>query len=309
MSTGTMDAVFAVEMPPPAAFHGVLHVHDVLASSGNPNVKSAALVEGDGGVGSVVRFHFADMGVLEKEIVFLDNEAFEITNIIRTGFYIGTKLKSFSYHVKILPSPPATTGKGGSLFKAHVEYEHLPGSDLKEEQIEAGVARLLEVFKAMETRFKAVTPLIFDEEVAVDGVPPEKMFSALIKYHEVAKKIAPEKVNSAGLIQGDGGVGSIVQLDLVNEGVVKERTELLDKENLEIKVSEIEGPGIGTKLGSVTYHFKVSPAPTGSGSVCKAHTEYITLPGVDVAEVDLNIRKEKAVGIVKAVAAYLVAVA
>ncbi|MQL99079.1 hypothetical protein Taro_031796 [Colocasia esculenta] len=150
---------------------------------------------------------------------------------------------------------------------------------------------------------------IFTEEFT-SKVAPSKLFQAgAVDSHNLIPKLMPEAVSSATLLVGDGGVGTVKLFkftDVVPYDSLKERVELLDKENLEYTHSWIEGGLLGAKLQSATYNIKIHPGADG-GSVIKITVDYQPKPGAELTEADINADKEESYGVFQAVEAYLLA--
>eukprot|EP00262_Sarcandra_glabra_P013179 TRINITY_DN35_c0_g2_i2.p1 TRINITY_DN35_c0_g2~~TRINITY_DN35_c0_g2_i2.p1 ORF type:complete len:161 (-),score=22.05 TRINITY_DN35_c0_g2_i2:128-610(-) len=91
-------------------------------------VLSAAIIEGDGGSGSVKEFHFSEAaGVYThaKELHYLiDEEKMENNWTWIEGGDMGTKLKSYDVRSKYVP-----TSNGGCIFKFEADYEPIDGVD------------------------------------------------------------------------------------------------------------------------------------------------------------------------------------
>ncbi|KAJ4793193.1 hypothetical protein LUZ62_044439 [Rhynchospora pubera] len=125
------------------------------------------------------------------------------------------------------------------------------------------------------------------------AVPAPRLYkAAILDWHNLAPKIASDKIVSAVLVEG------------LPFSFVKERLDFLDVEKFEAKSTLLEGGGLGVHLESASTHVKVEPK--AGGSVVKVTKTYKLLPGVDVAG---EAEKAKAAfsGVVKGCEAYLVA--
>ncbi|MGD7361308.1 pathogenesis-related BetVI family protein, partial [Ralstonia pseudosolanacearum] len=142
------------------------------------------------------------------------------------------------------------------------------------------------------------------------SLPPAKVFKAnVLEGHKFSSLALPGIVASSAIIHGDGGVGSIRETkftDAVPVDSVKERIDLLDKDNFECKLALIEGGDIGDKLESATYHVKVVPA-AGGGSVYKIHNEVKTCSGVEPNNEKVEESKKGITDSFKAIEAYVLA--
>ncbi|CAL9041845.1 pathogenesis-related protein 1 [Musa acuminata AAA Group] len=133
--------------------------------------------------------------------------------------------------------------------------------------------------------------------------------AAALDWHSLAPKVVPEIVVSGAVLEGDGSVGSVRQLNFspaLPFGYVKERLDFVDVDKFECKQTLFEGGHIGTKLEIATSHFKFEPT-SGGGCVLKVVTTYKLLPGVEDDQSEIARSKETVTGIIKAAEAYLVA--
>ncbi|CAA2962027.1 PR-10 type pathogenesis-related [Olea europaea subsp. europaea] len=135
-----------------------------------------------------------------------------------------------------------------------------------------------------------------------------RLFKALIlDADNLIPKIVPQAVKNVDKIEGDGGPGTIKQLNFAEGSefkYVKHRIDALDKENMSYSYTLIEGDALMNILESITYEIKIESAPEG-GSKVKNTSTYNTKPGVEIKEENVKAGKEKAAGVFKAVEAYL----
>ncbi|KAF8401406.1 hypothetical protein HHK36_012345 [Tetracentron sinense] len=147
----------------------------------------------------------------------------------------------------------------------------------------------------------------FTQEFACP-VPPTRMFKALIlDSHNLIPKLMPQAIKSVDMIQGDGGAGSIKQINFAEGShfkYVKHRIDELDTQNFVCKYTLIEGDVLMDKLESIAYEVKFENAADG-GCVCKMTSEYHTAGDSDIKEEEIKSGKERAMGMYKAIEAYL----
>ncbi|KAJ0092885.1 hypothetical protein Patl1_24969 [Pistacia atlantica] len=155
------------------------------------------------------------------------------------------------------------------------------------------------------------------------SVPPARLFKALIvDSHNLIPKLMPLAVKSIDIIEGDGGAGSIRQINFgegntfglssihflicsfIQVKCIKNRIDELDLENFSYKYSLIEGDGLMNKLDKITYDVKFEPTPDG-GSKNKMSSTYYTKGDIVLTEDEIKEGKEKALGMYKIVEAYL----
>ena len=88
---------------------------------------------------------------------------------------------------------------------------------------------------------------------------------------------------------------------------MKHRIDMVDKENLAYRYTVIEGDDeVLKKVESVSHEIKLEATPEG-GSKGKNVSEYRPKQGLEITEEDVKVGKEKAMAVLKAVEAYLLA--
>lgn len=87
---------------------------------------------------------------------------------------------------------------------------------------------------------------------------------------------------------------------------VKHRVDGIDKENLSFSYSLIEGDALSDKLEKISNEVKFEPSADG-GTICKNVSKYYTIGEFEIKEEDIKAGKERAMGMFKAVEAYLLA--
>ncbi|KAE8708815.1 Major allergen Pru ar 1 [Hibiscus syriacus] len=138
-------------------------------------------------------------------------------------------------------------------------------------------------------------------------IPPARLFKALIiDSHNLVPKLMPLDINSIE-ITGDGGAGSIRQINFAEGSKVKyikNRVDELDEKNFSFKYSLIEGDGLMEKLEKITYEVKFESTADG-GSKNKMTSTYYTKGEFELSEEEVKAGKEKALAMHKVVEAYL----
>ncbi|GFQ05718.1 pathogenesis-related protein sth-2 [Phtheirospermum japonicum] len=142
----------------------------------------------------------------------------------------------------------------------------------------------------------------------IGPVAPARLFKALIlNSNDLIPKLVPQFIKSIDLLQGDGGAGSIEQVNFTESShfkYVKHRINELDKENYVCKYTAIEGDSLGDKLESIDYEIKFEPSDNG-GCVCTMTSKYRAIGEHEVQEEEIKAGKESAMGIYKIVETYL----
>ncbi|KAL5782208.1 hypothetical protein ACOSP7_007237 [Xanthoceras sorbifolium] len=144
----------------------------------------------------------------------------------------------------------------------------------------------------------------------VTQVTPARMFKALIlDSHNICPKLMFSSIKSIELIEGDGEVGTIKQVNFIEGSLVKymkQRIDMLDKEKYICKYTFIEGDVVMERLELITYEVKFEGYGHG-GCVCKISSEYKPKEGTEITEVDIELGKDRAIGMYEVVEAYLLA--
>ncbi|MBA0612569.1 hypothetical protein Godav_013163 [Gossypium davidsonii] len=148
------------------------------------------------------------------------------------------------------------------------------------------------------------------ESEIVTAIPPAKMFKACILDGDtLIPQILPQAFKSVEYIEGNGEAGSIKKVTF-GEGsqfkYMKQKVEAVDKDKFVYIYSVIEGDALMDKLEKITYETKLETSPDG-GSVCKTTSKYYTIGEFELKEEGIKAGKEKALGMFKAIEAYLLA--
>ncbi|MBA0797735.1 hypothetical protein Gohar_008403 [Gossypium harknessii] len=148
------------------------------------------------------------------------------------------------------------------------------------------------------------------ESKIVTAIPPAKMFKACILDGDtLIPQILPQAFKSVEYIEGNGEAGSIKKVTF-GEGsqfkYMKQKVEAVDKDKFVYIYSVIEGDALMDKLEKITYETQLETSPDG-GSVCKTTSKYYTIGEFELKEEGIKAGKEKALGMFKAIEAYLLA--
>ncbi|XP_027165604.1 major allergen Pru ar 1-like [Coffea eugenioides] len=141
-------------------------------------------------------------------------------------------------------------------------------------------------------------------------VTPDRMFKALIMdSHNLCPKLMFSSIKSIEYLQGDGEAGSIKQMNFTEASpytYVKHRIDALDKEHYMVKFTLIEGDALMDKLDWISYEVKFEPYGY-TGCICKITSEYKTKENVEIKEEEIELGKDRAIGMYEVVEAYLLA--
>ncbi|CAI9118999.1 OLC1v1020646C1 [Oldenlandia corymbosa var. corymbosa] len=141
-------------------------------------------------------------------------------------------------------------------------------------------------------------------------VTPDRMFKALIlDGHNLCPQLMFSSIKSIEYLQGDGDVGSIKQMNFTEASpfkYVKHRIDGLDKEKYVSKFTMFEGDALMGKLDWIAYDVRFEAYGFG-GCVCKITSEYKTKENVEINEEEIELGKDRAIGMYEVVEAYLLA--
>ncbi|KDP37391.1 hypothetical protein JCGZ_08402 [Jatropha curcas] len=127
------------------------------------------------------------------------------------------------------------------------------------------------------------------ELVVTSSIPPAKLYKALVLDADtLLPKIVPEAFESSQFKYS------------------KHKIEAIDKENFKFSHSVIEGDMLMNVIEKITYDIELEQSPDG-GCVCKESSKYYTIGDFELNADQIKAGKEKALGLFKAVEAYLLA--
>nr|AAU00104.1 pathogenesis-related protein 10-3.2 [Pinus monticola] len=140
-------------------------------------------------------------------------------------------------------------------------------------------------------------------------VEARRIWNALVKdSHNLFPKIFPDFFSSVTLLQGEGGVGTIKELNFTpankDFSYAKERVYELDEENMVFKYTTIEGGLLGKKLSAWNFELKIVPKKE-VGCVVSWICNYETLAGAPVDEGKAQEMKEQSNHMFKKIEQYL----
>ncbi|KAL3506004.1 hypothetical protein ACH5RR_031386 [Cinchona calisaya] len=147
----------------------------------------------------------------------------------------------------------------------------------------------------------------FSEE-HTSPISPSRIFKAsIVDSHNLIPKLMPQAIKSIEITQGNGGAGSIKQINFAEGshfGSLKYQIDELNEETYTYNYTLIEGGALTDKLEKITYEVKFEPTPEG-GSVSKVTSKYYTKDDFVLNEEEIKAGKEKVLGMYKVVEAYL----
>ncbi|KAK6146009.1 hypothetical protein DH2020_019878 [Rehmannia glutinosa] len=149
-------------------------------------------------------------------------------------------------------------------------------------------------------------------------IPPSRIFKAsIVDSHNLIPKLMPQAIKSVEIINGDGGAGSVKQINFA-EGFfyflflfgsplkcVKYRVDELNEKTFTYGYTLIEGDSLVDKLGKITYEVKFEESADG-GSISKVTSKYFTVGDFSLKEEEVKAGKERVLAMYKAVEAFLI---
>ncbi|XP_068657825.1 major strawberry allergen Fra a 1.08-like [Aristolochia californica] len=145
---------------------------------------------------------------------------------------------------------------------------------------------------------------------SVSPVPVSRLWKASADTDKIVPKILPEIIASIVVLEGDGGVGTVKQINFTKAmkecSYVKERVDAVDPEKRVYKSTVLEGGLIGLKFKSYAFEAKMEATSEG-GAKTTLTLEYDTIGETPLSQEEL----EKIVGgmmsIPKAIETHLLA--
>ncbi|XP_008223273.1 PREDICTED: major allergen Pru ar 1-like [Prunus mume] len=135
-------------IPPPRLFKALVLEADTLIPKIAPQaVKSAEIVEGDGGVGTIKKISFGEgshYSYVKHRIDGLDKDNFVYSYTLVEGDALSDKVEKITYEIKLVASD------GGSIIKSTSNYHTKGDVEIKEEDVKAGKEKATGLFKLIE---------------------------------------------------------------------------------------------------------------------------------------------------------------
>ncbi|KAK9179254.1 hypothetical protein WN943_028453 [Citrus x changshan-huyou] len=269
----------------------ILDCHNLFPKLAPHAFKSIDILEGDGGDGTLKRYDFGDVKLINTVIIRFEKE---------------------------VPTAVASS----RMFKAYIldshnllpKLEHLRASSSLKEMEVLNVIDTAVDFEQSKQRIEELDIMgvftVTDEYTS--PISPARLFKALIvDSHNLIPKLMPQAVKSIEIFEGDGGAGSIRQINVVEGNIYcnqvkcsKNRVDALDLENFSYKYSLIEGDVLMDKLEKISYDVKFEPTADG-GSKNTMTSTYYTKGNIVLTEEEIKEGKEKSLAMYKVVENYL----
>nr|GLL41117.1 major allergen Pru ar 1-like [Ipomoea trifida] len=140
-------------------------------------------------------------------------------------------------------------------------------------------------------------------------VSPSRIFKAsIVDSHNLIPKLMPQAIKSIEILQGNGGTGSIKQINFPEGSSLKSIKYYIDElneETLTYKYTLVEGDALLDQLEKITYEVKFEKTAEG-GSISKVTSKYYTVGDFKMKEEEIKAGKERVLAMYKAVEAYLI---
>ncbi|PIN13408.1 hypothetical protein CDL12_13977 [Handroanthus impetiginosus] len=140
-------------------------------------------------------------------------------------------------------------------------------------------------------------------------IPPARIFKAsIVDSHNLIPKLMPQAIKSIEIVQGDGGAGSIKQINFAEGSpfkYVKYHVDELNEETFTYGYTLVEGDSMDDKLEKITYNVKFEQSSDG-GSISKVTSKYYTTGDFTLKEEEVKAGKERVLAMYKAVEAFLI---
>ncbi|XP_031264471.1 major allergen Pru av 1-like [Pistacia vera] len=141
-------------LPAAKMFKGfVVEADDIFPKVMPQAIKSAELIEGDGGPGSIRKVNIVagdKPAYLKQKVDALDKESFSFSYTIFEGEILDNKFEKICHESKWESSP-----NGGSIFKSTAKFYTLPGFEGAENFISNEKQRAIALIKAVEAHLQA----------------------------------------------------------------------------------------------------------------------------------------------------------
>ncbi|KAH0993011.1 hypothetical protein GBA52_004494 [Prunus armeniaca] len=150
MGVFTYETEFTSVVPPARLFKALVLDADNLVPKIAPQaIKSAEIVEGDGGVGTIKKTSFgegSEYSYVKHQVDALDKDNFVYNYSLIEGDALSDKIEKISYEIKLVAS-----ADGGSIIKNTSSYHTKGDVEIKEEHVKAGKEKAHALFKIIET--------------------------------------------------------------------------------------------------------------------------------------------------------------
>ncbi|KAL5541898.1 hypothetical protein UlMin_009610 [Ulmus minor] len=149
MGVFTYETEFTSTVAPARLFKAfILDADNLIPKIAPQAVKSAEILEGDGGAGTIKKITFGEgsqYNYVKHKIESIDKENFTYNYTLIEGDALSDKIEKISYETKLVASPD-----GGSIIKSTSHYHTIGDVEIKNEHVKEGKEKAAGLFKLIE---------------------------------------------------------------------------------------------------------------------------------------------------------------
>ncbi|KAL5542656.1 hypothetical protein UlMin_010366 [Ulmus minor] len=143
------ESEFTSTIPPARLFKAfVLDADNLIPKIAPQAIKSAEIIEGNGGPGTIKKITFGEgsqFNYVKHQVEGIDNDNFTYNYSLIEGDALSEKIEKISYEIKLVAS-----ADGGSIIKNTSKYHTVGDVDIKEEHVKEGKEKASGLFKLIE---------------------------------------------------------------------------------------------------------------------------------------------------------------
>ncbi|KAL5542659.1 hypothetical protein UlMin_010369 [Ulmus minor] len=148
------ESEFTSTIPPARLFKAfVLDADNLIPKIAPQAIKSAEIIEGNGGPGTIKKITFGEgsqFNYVKHQVEGIDNDNFTYNYSLIEGDALSEKIEKISYETKLVAS-----ADGGSIIKNTSKYHTVGDVDIKEEHVKEGKEKASGLFKLIEGYLRA----------------------------------------------------------------------------------------------------------------------------------------------------------
>ncbi|KAL5541894.1 hypothetical protein UlMin_009604 [Ulmus minor] len=154
MGVFTYESEFTSTIPPARLFKAfVLDADNLIPKIAPQAIKSAEIIEGNGGPGTIKKITFGEgsqFNYVKHQVEGIDNDNFTYSYSLIEGDALSEKIEKISYETKLVAS-----ADGGSIIKNSSKYHTVGDVEIKEEHVKEGKEKASGLFKLIEAYLHA----------------------------------------------------------------------------------------------------------------------------------------------------------
>ncbi|KAL5541895.1 hypothetical protein UlMin_009605 [Ulmus minor] len=154
MGVFTYESEFTSTIPPARLFKAfVLDADNLIPKIAPQAIKSAEIIEGNGGPGTIKKITFGEgsqFNYVKHQVEGIDNDNFTYNYSLIEGDALSEKIEKISYETKLVAS-----ADGGSIIKNSSKYHTVGDVEIKEEHVKEGKENASGLFKLIEAYLHA----------------------------------------------------------------------------------------------------------------------------------------------------------